>query len=114
MEHQGAHIHLALKAPFLADDEGPVAQDLSLQSAVEANLPVAEIQGPDHGDPLADKAQRLPFPAGKPPPQLFLSLFPRRRHPVFIPLPGNPSGPLQFCLNLITFPSKVNKNFRGR
>ena len=56
MQHQGAHVDFPLKAPLFADDERPVALDLAFQAAVKADLPVAEIHGPDNGDPLADEA----------------------------------------------------------
>jgi len=80
VKHEGAHVHLPLQAPLFADDERPVAQDLSFQPAVEADLPVAEIHGADDGDPFADQAQGLPLPAGKPPPQSLLPPFPPARH----------------------------------
>jgi len=54
VQHEDAHIDLAPEGAFLPDNEGPRAQDLSFQAAIEANFPFPKIQGTDDGDPLAD------------------------------------------------------------
>jgi hypothetical protein len=56
MKHEGSHIDFPLKISSFTNDQGPMPKDFTLQAAVEADFPLAEIHGTDHGNSLADQA----------------------------------------------------------